>query len=280
MWIRLFKPSVIMPDNLSLETVSAAAILTEGDPWAKAKKAHAFRRAVLNGTSVSGAMPPDHPARPTRPALVSPRELRRRRLGSPEGRAALLHAIAHIELNAIDLAADMIARFSDAPDVAKDRDAFIADWSSVCDDEARHFVMITDRLEELGFAYGDFPAHNGLWDAAMQTNADIAARLSIAPLVLEARGLDVTPGMIVKLDQANDRKSASVLEIIYAEEVGHVAIGMKWLQHVAAYRGKDSQILFRGMVREHFRGAIKPPFNHEARDKAGLKLSFYEGLTR
>lgn len=262
-----------------LDKISALGVLTESDPWKKAKKAREFRRAVLSGATVSCESPPERPARPERPLLVSPRELRRRRLGSPEGRAALLHAIAHIELNAIDLAADMIARFADAPDVADQRDAFIADWSSVCDDEARHFGLISDRLVELGFTYGDFPAHNGLWDAAMKTNFDIAARLSIAPLVLEARGLDVTPGMIIKLDQADDRASAAILEIIYEEEVGHVAIGMQWLQHVALHREKDSRTLFRGMVREHFRGAIKPPFNHAARQKAGLKLSFYEDLS-
>ncbi|MGJ8559443.1 MAG: ferritin-like domain-containing protein [Litorimonas sp.] len=260
------------------DKISALCVLTEGDPWTKAQKAREFRRAILDGAEVVCETPPERPARPIRPPLVSPRELRRRRLGSPEGRAALLHAIAHIELNAIDLAADMIARFADMPDVADQRDAFIADWSSVCDDEARHFGLISDRLGELGFAYGDFPAHNGLWDAAMNTNFDIAARLSIAPLVLEARGLDVTPGMIVKLDQANDRQSAAVLEIIYEEEVGHVAIGMQWLQHVALHREKDSQTLFRGMVREHFKGAVKPPFNHAAREKAGLSLSYYEDL--
>ena len=259
--------------------VCALSILIEGDPWRKAKAARDFGRGVLSGASLTPGTPPLRPARPERPTLVSPRELRRRRLGSNEGRAALLHAIAHIELNAIDLAADMIARFADSPDVADARDAFIADWSSVCDDEARHFMLISDRLAELGFAYGDFPAHDGLWDAAMKTRFDIAARLSVAPLVLEARGLDVTPGMIVKLDQAGDRESAAVLEIIYREEVGHVAIGVKWLQHVATHRKKDSRTLFRGMVREHFNGPVKPPFNHAARQKAGLKLSFYDGLS-
>lgn len=263
-----------MPDK-----ISALSVLTQADPWRKAKAARDFRRAVLAGELLTSESPPLRPARPEQPVLVSPRELRRRRLGSDEGRAALLHAIAHIELNAIDLAADMIARFADTPDVADDRDDFIADWSSVCDDEARHFILISDRLGELGFAYGDFPAHDGLWDAAMKTSFDIAARLSVAPLVLEARGLDVTPGMIVKLDQAGDRKSAAVLEIIYEEEVGHVAIGMKWLHHVAQYRKKDSRTLFRGMVREHFTGPVKPPFNHAARQKAGLNLSFYEDLS-
>jgi len=262
-----------MPDN-----TGAVCILTEADPQEKARKARSFRRAVLDGTEQPSREPPARPSRPDRPELVFPKELRRRRLGSAEGRAALLHAIAHIELNAIDLAADMIARFADATEVEELRDDFIGDWSSVCDDEARHFVMITDRLEELGFAYGDFPAHDGLWDAAMQTRFDIAARLSIAPLVLEARGLDVTPGMITKLEQANDHNSAAILEIIYREEIGHVATGMKWLQKVASFRNKNTRILFRGMVREHFRGTVKPPFNDAAREKAGLSLAYYKDL--
>lgn len=273
MSIRSSKPCVTMPDK-----ISALSVLNEGDPWQKAQKAREFRRGVLRGDAVSCSAALERPARPNLPKLVSPRELRRRRLGSQEGRATLLHAIAHIELNAIDLAADMIARFADTPDVADRRNDFINDWSSVCDDEARHFGLISDRLNELGFSYGDFPAHDGLWDAARKTSFDIAARLSIAPLVLEARGLDVTPGMIVKLDQAGDRKSAAVLEIIYEEEVGHVAIGMHWLQHVASHRGKDSLKLFRGMVREHFGGPVKPPFNHAARAKAGLSLGYYKDL--
>ena len=173
----------------------------------------------------------------------------------------------------------MIARFADSPEVSNLRDVFIADWSSVCDDEARHFVMICDRLAELGFAYGDFPAHGGLWDAAINTRGDIAARLAVAPLVLEARGLDVTPGMIEKLIQAGDEQSASVLEIIYEEEIGHVAIGMRWLRHVADHRGLEPHSLFRRMVQTFFGNNLRPPFNKSARAQAGFPLSYYNDLS-
>ena len=256
------------------------SVLSEGDPARKAKAGRAFRRAVLEGgaSPVQTADLIDSPARPDRPELVSPKDLARRRLGSPEGRAALLHAIAHIELNAIDLAADMIARFSGAEELDGAREDFILDWSSVCDDEARHFVLVTDRMSDLGFSYGDFPAHNGLWDAALKTKGDIAARLAVAPLVLEARGLDVTPGMIAKLQQAGDEQSAEVLQTIYTEEIGHVAIGLKWLRHVAEIRDQDPLLLFRGMVLEHYDGAIRPPLNHSAREKAGLSPEFYNDL--
>lgn len=264
-------------------SLTPLSVLTEGDPHKKAAAARAFRQSILKsnlgGASTDGPQPPDYPSRPDRPELVPAKQLARRRLGSVEGRAALLHAIAHIELNAIDLAADMIARFADAADVSDRRDDFIVDWSSVCDDEARHFVMVCDRLNELGFAYGDFPAHGGLWDAAMNTRSDIAARLAIAPLVLEARGLDVTPGMIEKLIQAGDQKSAAVLQIIYEEEIGHVAIGMRWLRHVAEKRDLEPNSLFKRMVQEFFGNNLRPPFNVDAREKAGFPLSYYKDLS-
>ncbi|MEM7728798.1 MAG: ferritin-like domain-containing protein [Pseudomonadota bacterium] len=253
-------------------------ILREGDPRRKAAEARRFRQGVLCGANVHCSAPPDRPARPAKPDLVPARQLKRRRLGTPEGRAALLHAIAHIELNAIDLAADMIARFADAPEFRSVRDEFLRDWSSVCDDEARHFVMVADRLDELGHPYGDFPAHGGLWDAALRTREDVAARLAVAPLVLEARGLDVTPGMIAKLDQAGDMQSAAILRIIYEEEIGHVAIGMKWLRHVSGIRNQDPAKLFRGMILEYYDGVIPPPLNHDARTKAGFERGFYDDL--
>ncbi len=259
--------------------ISAYDVLTEGVPEQKAATARAFRRAVLEGCVAASAPPPEAPARPEKPKLVPARELHKRKLGSPEGRAALLHAIAHIEFNAIDLAADMVARFGTSPELEGGEDEFRLDWSSVCDDEARHFVMVTDRMAELGFAYGDFPAHGGLWDAARKTSGDIAARLAVAPLVLEARGLDVTPGMIAKLDQAGDTDSANVLRVIYEEEIGHVAIGLKWLKHIAGKRKMDSRDLFRGMVLEHYEGVIRAPLNHDARRQAGLELNYYDNLT-
>lgn len=222
---------------------------------------------------------PEQPARPKRPQLIAPNEVPRRRLGSPQGRGALLHAIAHIELNAIDLAADMIARFTLHPNIAEaDRADFITDWSSVCDDEARHFLMLAERMDELGLSYGDHPAHNGLWEAAHSTRHKIAARVAIAPLVLEARGLDVTPGMITKLTQVGDDESADVLKIIYEEEIGHVAIGARWFQYLARQQEESPESWFHSLVREHFRGQIKSPFNEPARTLAGLSRAYYMPL--
>ena len=190
-----------------------------------------------------------------------------------------MHAVAHIEFNAIDLAFDMVARFCASPEIEEaQRGDFIGDWIGVGDDEARHFGMIADRLEEMGGAYGDLPAHNGLWEAAQATRGDLAARLAVAPLVLEARGLDVTPGMIERLVGAGDEESAALLRIIYDEEIGHVAAGSRWFRRLAAHRGKEAETYFRDLVVNHFRGQLKRPFNATARDRAGLPGRFYEPL--
>ncbi len=267
-------------DQAGSESITTATdVLCCADPVEKANTARAFRRSVLAGHTVSPIEVPDRPARPERPELVPPHKVAKRGLGSPEGRAALLHAIAHIELNAIDLAADMIARFAGAPEVKNVRADFVADWSSVCDDEARHFLMIEARLGELGYTYGDFPAHDGLWEAAMSTRHDIGARLAIAPLVLEARGLDVTPGMIRKLDGVGDRASADVLRVIYAEEVAHVECGVRWFHKVADSREMTRDSYFDQLVREHFKGRVKPPFNVDARDRASFPRKYYMQLT-
>lgn len=268
-----------MRDN---QTITCATdVLSTGDPVKKARNARAFRAFVLadpHGPTDQTATLTDRPARPERPRLVPPSRVARRGLGKAEGRAALLHAIAHIELNAIDLAADMIARFSHAPELSEARTEFVRDWSSVCDDEARHFLMIQTRLNELGSSYGDFDAHDGLWDAALATKDNLAARLAIAPLVLEARGLDVTPGMIEKLTQAEDHASADILKIIYKEEIAHVATGMRWFSYVAEKRSLDPESFFHELVRQYFKGRVKPPFNREAREKAGFPASFYSEL--
>jgi uncharacterized ferritin-like protein (DUF455 family) len=174
------------------------------------------------GADTALAPLPDSPGRPDRPELVNPRDVKRRRLGSIEGRISLLHAIAHIEFNAINLAADMVARFSMDPRINdENRYQFVSDWVSVCNDEARHFSMIEERLIELGNSYGDLPAHNGLWEAAISTKDDLAARLVIAPMVLEARGLDVTPKMIENLRKSGDGISADILTTIYNEEIAN-----------------------------------------------------------
>jgi len=193
-----------------------------------------------------------------------------------EGRISLLHALAHIELNAIDLAWDIIARFAIDEVVPLD---FISDWISVADDEARHFLLLCDRLSELGADYGDLPAHDGLWEAAQITAHDLAARLAVVPLVLEARGLDVSPDMIKKLRGGGDAKSADILQIIYEDEIGHVGIGSRWFRWICEKRGVPAQQNWQQLVQHHFHGTLKPPFNKPARDTANLPQDWYLGIT-
>lgn len=220
--------------------------------------------------------PPAMPAKPDRPELKPPTEVPKRRLGNEAGRFALLHAIAHIEYNAINLAFDMALRFADEIDqLGLNADDFVNDWSKVGQDEARHFEMVNVRLSELGGAYGDLPAHDGLWDAAKSTEDTVTARLAVAPLVLEARGLDVTPGMIKKLTSVGDIPSAEVLGVIYREEIGHVEVGTKWFNRVCQAMGQDVEETFKVIVKQRFRGILKPPFNVEARTEAGLPQQFY-----
>ncbi|MGY6533654.1 ferritin-like domain-containing protein [Glycocaulis sp.] len=222
---------------------------------------------------------PERPARPENPVLVPPAKVPRRRLNSVAGRAALMHAVAHIEFNAIDLAFDLLARFAASAELdGEARPAFISDWLGVGADEARHFVMVAGRLEALDSHYGAMAAHDGLWGAAMATSDDIAARLAIAPLVLEARGLDVTPGMMERLEAAGDSQSAAILQVIYTEEIGHVAAGRRWFGHVCAVRGDDARTRFHTLVRERFPGGLKLPVNAIAREKAGLEAGFYQPL--
>jgi uncharacterized ferritin-like protein (DUF455 family) len=199
---------------------------------------------------------------------------RRRGAGSLANRIALLHAVAHIELNAIDLAWDLIARFA-ARDLPRD---FFEDWVAVADQEATHHALVADRLATLGAAYGDLPAHDGLWQAAQATAHDLLARLAIVPLVLEARGLDVTPDMIEKLRRQGDAASAAVLETIYREEINHVAAGRRWFGWECARRDLDPAAAYRDLVRRYHGGALKPPFNRAARDAAGVDPAFYLSL--
>lgn len=199
---------------------------------------------------------------------------KRRAAGGSATRIALLHGVAHIELNAIDLAWDLLARFADhAPPRA-----FFDDWVGVAAEEAKHFALLAARLAALGAAYGDLPAHDGLWEAAEATAGDLLARLAVVPLVLEARGLDVTPAMIARLEKAGDHQSAAGLEIIYAEEIGHVAIGHRWFAHFCAEAGLATEPTYHRLVRQYFRGALKPPFNDAARQAAGLSAGYYEPL--
>ncbi len=255
---------------------AAAGILNTADPNEKARLTHAAVAAWRSGGMTVGIVaPPDRPARPARPALRPPSEMPKRKAGpGPPRRIALLHALAHIELNAIDLAWDLPARFA-APDLPA---AFYDDWVMVADQEAAHFELLAARLGELGAAYGDLPAHDGLWQAALETRQDHHARHANAPLVLEARGRDVTPGMIATLRRHGDEASAASLEVIYREEIGHVAAGKRWFDWLAGRRGLDPATAFRDLVGRHFRGPLKPPFNDAAREAAGLPTAFYAPL--
>lgn len=218
------------------------------------------------------APPVGTPGRPPNPKLVSPQEVPRRRLGSQQGRAALVHAIAHIEFNAINLALDAAWRFRDLPE------QFTLDWLSVAADEARHFCLLDTRLGELGAAYGDFPAHNGLWDMAVRTAGSCLERMALVPRVLEARGLDVTPGMIERLRQAGDQETIAALEIILAEEVRHVEIGTRWFHYCCEREGLDPDTTFLKLLDECFNGGLRGPFNVSARTSAGFSERELEAI--
>ena len=234
--------------------------------------AAAWREGAMR---IGDASPPAHPARPDRPRLLTPRAMpRRRNFGSLAGRVALLHALAHIELNAVDLAWDIIARFTGQGLPRR----YFDDWVGVAAEESRHFLLLVTRLADFGAAYGDLPAHDGLWEAAAATAGDLLARLAVVPLVLEARGLDVTPEMAARLERAGDPRSAAILRRIYEEEIGHVAVGRRWLEWLCESRGLAPERVFQDRVRRCFKGALKPPFNHAARAAAGFPERYYEAL--
>jgi uncharacterized ferritin-like protein (DUF455 family) len=247
----------------------AAKCLVEADPGEKVelsyKAAKRFAGAELR--IPNNARPPDPicaPGRPERPHLIAPRKLAQRGFGSIEGRAAFVHAIAHIEFNAINLAWDAVYRFRGMPQ------QFYADWVGVAADEARHFQLLSARLGELGSAYGDFDAHDGLWEMATQTADSCLARMALVPRVLEARGLDVTPGMIVRLRSVGDDATADILEIILREEIAHVAAGSRWFRWCCEREGLDPDAEFVRLIGVHARGSLRGPFNHPARQAAGF----------
>ncbi|MEO1548815.1 MAG: ferritin-like domain-containing protein [Pseudomonadota bacterium] len=217
------------------------------------------------------ALPPLTPARPADPPLLDPRDVPRRRPGTPEGRAAILHAIAHIELNAVDLHWDMVARFSQIEMPM----GFYDDWVRAADEESKHFQLLSARLHAQGSHYGAMPAHAGMWRAAQDTVDDVEGRLAVVPMVLEARGLDVTPGMITLFQAAKDSETVEALEVIYREEVTHVAYGSKWFHFLCGRHNHDPKERFHALVARYFHGPLKPPFNEEKRAEAGLPPDFY-----
>ncbi|HYI39295.1 MAG TPA: ferritin-like domain-containing protein [Allosphingosinicella sp.] len=261
-----------------MQTVAQAArfVLLAAEPAAKVRAARAAARAWRRGAlepAFDVAMP-DSPARPGRPKLLAPSQMPKRgRGGSERGRTAMLHALAHIEFSAIDLAFDLAGRFGESFPRA-----FVDDWFSVGADEAMHFALLDRRLKSLGSAYGALPAHDGLWEAAAATAGDPLARLAVVPMVLEARGLDVTPAAVARFEAAGDARSAAILERIYRDEIRHVAAGSKWFRWGCESHGIAPVSTWKRLVGTHFRGTLKPPFNDSARDEAGLSRDYYTAL--
>lgn len=256
---------------------AAQACLAARDPAEKVALTQGYAAAFARGELCipEDAPPPQPigmPGRPERPRLTHPRQLPKRGLGSMEGRAAFLHAIAHIELNAIDLGWDAVYRFRGLPV------QFYADWVGVANDESRHFMLLRTRLQSLGYDYGDFDAHHGLWEMCEKTAHDGLARMALVPRVLEARGLDVTPGMIDKLAKLGDAETVVILEVILREEVAHVAAGSRWYRWYCQREGVEPRARFRELLREYAGGYLRGPFNLEARLQAGFDQEEVDAL--
>ena len=254
----------------------AVDVLTTADGREKTAKSRRYatqwRAARQTGAEILGrAEPPLRPARPSKPELLDPRDVPKRKPGSEAGRIALLHAVAHIELNAVDLHWDIIPRFAETPMPI----GFYDDWVKSADEESKHFNLMCDCLEAQGSHYGALPAHAGMWRAAEDTAEDFMGRLAVVPMVLEARGLDVTPGMIKIFKQAKAADAVAALEVIYAEEVHHVAYGSKWFHFLCGRNNLDPTEVFHQLVRKYFHSSLKPPFNEEKRAEAGIPPDFY-----
>ena len=251
-------------------------MLLTAAPHDKLRAARAIARAWRRGmlSHAFDAAMPDRPARPAAPMLLPANRMpRRRKAGSERSRIAMLHALAHIEFGAIDLAFDMAGRFG-----AGMPRGFVDDWIGVGADEAMHFALIDRRLRTLGSGYGAMPAHDGLWQAAGETAHDLLARLAVVPMVLEARGLDVTPALLASFERAGDARSAAILGRIYRDEIRHVAAGTRWFAFVCETRELAAVAHWQGLIRTHFKGLLKPPFNDSARGEAGLSREYYSGV--
>lgn len=257
------------------ETVGGAiaAALQADDAYAKVRAARAVARGWRVGR-LAFAFPdamPERPGRPERPELLAPRHMPRRGRGqSLKGRIALFHALAHIEFVAIDLALDMAGRFGAEMDFS-----FTSDFLAVAADEAMHFVLLDRHLRSLGSYYGALPAHDGLWSTAHQTCHDVAARLAVVPMLLEARGLDVTPLTLERVQAAGDSRGARILERILDDEIRHVVVGVKHFYGVCEQRGESPPQFWKTLRNAHFAGSVHPPFNDSARRSAGLSREFY-----
>jgi len=204
------------------------------------------------------------PGRPPKPELVPARELNRRKITTKEGHAALIHSICHIEFNAINLAWDAAYRFQDMPD------QYYSDWVNVAKEETYHFELLSTHLKTLGYQYGDFTAHNGLWESALTTAHDSMIRMALVPRVLEARGLDVTPGIVKKLESIGDQAAVDILAIIHSDEIGHVEVGTRWFRYLCEQRNLNSEETFKDLINQYMKGLLRGPFDHEVRKRAGF----------
>ncbi|WP_295997009.1 ferritin-like domain-containing protein [Rugamonas sp.] len=273
----------------------ALACLTEADPDAKVAAVTAMAAAWRAGactldtganaaaaasaaTSAAAAnaaaqSPPAIPGRPARPALVHPRMLGQRSMATLEGRAMLIHALAHIEFNATNLALDALWRFPDMPP------EYYADWLRVSAEEATHYAMLAAHLRQLGYAYGDFAAHDSLWEMVHKTRGDVLARMALVPRTLEARGLDAIPPLQAKLGQAGDAAAVAILDIILRDEIGHVEIGNRWYGHLCRQRGLEPYATYAALALQYKAPTPRGPFNLEARRQAGFTDAELAALT-
>ena len=276
-----------LTDSLPYSLTGAAHdVLQTSDPVEKATKTQDYVQKWLSGVlnTCDVIEMPDRPARPEKPVLCSPSEMpKRRKAGSLKGKINLLHALAHIELNAIDLAWDIMGRFAHYAEEHEHQDftltkAFYDQWCAVAADEAKHFLMLESRLNDFEATYGDLPAHDGLWEAALATKDSLPARLAIVPMVLEARGLDVTPAMIAAMKKQDDLKTADLLQTIHDDEIDHVKAGTIWFKSWCQVHGLDVETYWQQLVREYFHGVLKRPFNDLSRIKAGMIPDWYEPL--
>jgi uncharacterized ferritin-like protein (DUF455 family) len=257
------------PPDSSNPSLRLAALDALGlsDPTKKAtaaRRLYACRHEHCLDVHETWAEPEGLPGRPTLPRLVSPKNVPARSPFTLEGRAALLHSITHIEFNAINLALDAVWRFPGMPE------AYYNDWLQVASEEALHFTLLREHLLNLGFQYGDFDAHDGLWLMTQNTASSITARMALVPRTLEARGLDATPPIQAKLRQAGDQRAVEILDVILRDEVGHVAIGNRWYRWLCARDGLDAESHYPELVKRYFAPKQRPPFNLDARREAGF----------
>ncbi|XP_077251151.1 diiron containing four-helix bundle family ferritin protein, putative (Protein of unknown function DUF455) [Tasmannia lanceolata] len=266
-------------DNISTASISSLAewgtlILSTSDPLAKSRISHlAYSKWRSENLPLGVSRPPDRPARLPNPSLVSPKEIPAPKNSGLPLNAYMLHNLAHVELNAIDLAWDTVVRFSPFRDVLGD--GFFSDFAHVADDESRHFTWCSQRLAELGFKYGDMPAHNLLWRECEKTSGSVAGRLAVIPLVQEARGLDAGPRLVKKLVGFGDHRTSNIVAKIADEEVAHVAVGVFWFLSVCQKLGRAPCSTFKDLLKE-FNVELKGPFNYSARDEAGIPRDWYD----